>query len=95
MILCAKYKISYSGTKEAKINRLRYFQELAVMVLDNFTPEGKLKDNLWRIKEIKPILKKNSIKHSWLRKKEKLELAKENFIGRLKYKPNWELILKL
>lgn len=92
-IMCIKFKMPSSGTKEQKIARLIHFKNLAILIANNFDENYKLKSKTSTIREIKEVLKPLGIKHSWLRKTEKLELAKNKFIECWKFKPDWQKIV--
>ena len=94
-IICIKYKLPYSGNRYQLFINILNFIDLARLVKNNFdqdpqSREFTLKEKPpYRIKDIKPVLKKLNIRHSWLRKKEKLIYAKDHFVHRWIFKPNW------
>ena len=95
-IICIKYKLPYSSTRSQLFINILNFVDLARLVKANFDQDSEIREFTlkekppYKIKEIKPVLKRLNIRHSWLRKNEKLILAKNQFITRWKFKPVWK-----
>jgi hypothetical protein len=94
--ICIKFKLPYSGNRYQLFINILNFIDLARLVKDNFDQDPQSRELTlkekppYKIKDIKPVLKKLNIRHSWLRKKEKLNFAKDHFVQRWTYKPNWK-----
>ena len=95
-VICIKYKLPYSSTRSQLFINILNFVDLARLVKANFDQDSEIREFTlkekppYKIKEIKPVLKRLNIRHSWLRKNEKLILAKNQFITRWKFKPVWK-----
>lgn len=73
--ICMRFKLPYSGTKKRLLERLKNYVKLWELARDN-TDNFVVKEKPpYTVKQIKTILDSMRIKHSWLKKREKLELA--------------------
>lgn len=94
-IICIKFQLPYSGTKKRLIEHLKNYIALAQLIQKNFVLNSNssdyelIKKPKSKIKDIAQILKKLNIRHSWLKKREKLLLAKNKFIEMYRFKPEW------
>ena len=93
-IIAIKFRLPYSGTKAKILSKILAFIDLAKLVKDNFNQdedrELTIKDKPpSTLKLIKPVLKNLCIRHSWLPKRGKLQLAKKIFVDCWLFKPNW------